>query len=129
MKAIPVIKSSDLRRSLTFYTSVLDFEPKYPEHLEDSIDNGVIDLVNDNAEIQLSHHAGDGAFGSATNIRLNSLADVDIYFAKYVERGLDIHSRKDSPVHQAPFNQTWGIREFYATDPDENTLRIGYPLR
>ena len=67
-------------------------------------------------------------FGSATNVRLNNLAEVDTYFAKYVERGLDITSRKDSPVHQAPFNQTWGIREFYATDPDENTLRIGYPL-
>jgi hypothetical protein len=107
---------------------VLDFEPKYPEHLEDSIDNGFIDLNNENAEIELSHRPGDGAFGSATNIRLNSLAEVDIFFAKYVERGLDIHSQEDSPVHQAPFNQTWGIREFYATDPDENTLRIGYPL-
>lgn len=128
MNVIPVIKSSDLRRSLTFYTEVLDFEPKYPDHLEDSIDNGVVDLINDSAEIQLSCQPGDGVYGSATNVRLNSLADVDIFFAKYVERGLDIRSRTDSPVHTAPFNQTWGMREFYATDPDDNTLRIGYPL-
>lgn len=128
MNVIPVIKSSNLRRSLAFYTEVLDFQSKYPAHLDDSIENGVVDLINDNAEIQLSRHPGDGVFGSATNIRLNSLADVDVFFAKYVERGLDIHSRKNSPVHQAPFNQTWGVREFYATDPDENTLRIGYPL-
>jgi catechol 2,3-dioxygenase-like lactoylglutathione lyase family enzyme len=128
MNVIPVHRCSDLRKSLVFYTSVLDFEPKYPEHLEDSIDNGVIDLIHLNAEIQLSHHPGDGVAGCATNIRLNSLAEVDLYFARYVERGLDIQSRKDSPVHQAPFNQSWGIREFYATDPDENTLRIGYPL-
>jgi len=128
MNVIPVLKCTDLKRSLAFYTAVLDFEPKYPDYLDDSINNGVIDLINDNAEIQLSCHPGDGVSGSATNVRLNGLADVDLFFAKYVSRGLDITSRKDSPAHQAPFNQTWGIREFYATDPDENTLRIGYPL-
>jgi catechol 2,3-dioxygenase-like lactoylglutathione lyase family enzyme len=128
MNVIPVIKCTDLKRSLTFYTAVLDFDVKYPEHLEDCIDNGVIDLINEKAELQLSHHDCDGACGSATNVRLDSLAEVDIFFAKYVHRGLDITSRKDSPVHQAPFNQSWGIREFYATDPDDNTLRIGYPL-
>jgi catechol 2,3-dioxygenase-like lactoylglutathione lyase family enzyme len=128
MDVIPVLKCVDLRKSLVFYTTVLDFEAKYPEHLEDSIDNGVIDLIHQNAEIQLSRHPGDGVSGCATNIRLNNLADVDLYFARYVQRGLDIYSRKDSPAHQAPYNQSWGMREFYATDPDENTLRIGYPL-
>ena len=128
MDVIPVLKCSDLKKSLAFYTVVLDFEVKYPKFLEESIENGVIDLINDNAELQLSHHPGDGVHGSHTNVRLNSLPEVDTFFAKYVLRGLDIASRKDSPVHQGPFNQTWGIREFYATDPDENTLRIGYPL-
>jgi catechol 2,3-dioxygenase-like lactoylglutathione lyase family enzyme len=128
MDVIPVIKCNDLQRSLNFYTAVLDFEAKYPDHLEESLDRGIVDLINDNAELQLSHHPKDGESGSATNIRLNSLADVDKFFANYVKRGLDIASHKDSPVHQGPFNQTWGIREFYATDPDGNTLRIGYPL-
>ena len=129
MNVIPVIKCRDLRASLVFYTGVLDFEVKFPDFLEDCIDNGVIDLIHGTAELQLSQHAGDGVFGSATNMRLGKLSDVDEYFARYVERGLDIASRKDSPVHQAPFNQSWGIREFYATDPDDNTLRIGYPLK
>ena len=26
-------------------------------------------------------------------------------------------------------NQTWGIREFYVTDADGNTLRFGEPIR
>jgi catechol 2,3-dioxygenase-like lactoylglutathione lyase family enzyme len=32
MKIVPVIKSSDLQRSLHFYTEVLDFERKWPGH-------------------------------------------------------------------------------------------------
>ena len=30
MMIVPVIKSSDLRRSLRFYTEILDFERKWP---------------------------------------------------------------------------------------------------
>ncbi len=32
MKIVPVIKSSDLQRSLLFYTEVLDFERRWPGH-------------------------------------------------------------------------------------------------
>ena len=31
MRAIPVIRCSDVKKSLTFYTGVLDFEKKYSE--------------------------------------------------------------------------------------------------
>ena len=30
MKIVPVIKASDLQRSLHFYTQILDFERKWP---------------------------------------------------------------------------------------------------
>ena len=64
MKIVPVIKSSDLQRSLHFYTEVLDFERKWPGYEDREMENGVIDLVRDGAELQLSRHAGDGVFGS-----------------------------------------------------------------
>lgn len=76
---------------------------------------GVIDLVEGGAEIQLSQHAGDGAFGCAINIRVK---DVDGLFKKYLERGLDTTGREDSPLHRRPLDQTWGVREFYVTDAD-----------
>jgi hypothetical protein len=46
MKIVPVIKSSDLRRSLLFYTEVLDFERRWPGHEDREMANGVIDLVS-----------------------------------------------------------------------------------
>jgi catechol 2,3-dioxygenase-like lactoylglutathione lyase family enzyme len=112
-----------VQESLTFYTGVLDFEKKYPGQ---SDADWVIDLVRGDAEIQLSQHAGDGAFGCAVNIRL---IDVDGLFRKFVERGLDASARRDSPVHCGPMDQTWGVREFYVTDADGNTLRFGEVIR
>jgi hypothetical protein len=62
------------------------------------------------------------AFGCAINIRVK---DVDALFRTFVERGLDTTGHENSPVHCGPVNQTWGIRDFYATDSDGNTLRFG----
>jgi catechol 2,3-dioxygenase-like lactoylglutathione lyase family enzyme len=47
MKIVPVIKSSDLPRSLHFYTEVLDFERKWPGYEDREMANGVIDLVRE----------------------------------------------------------------------------------
>ncbi len=122
MRAIPIIRCTDMKRSLAFYIGILDFKKKYPE---DSDTDWVVDLVQEDAEIQLSLHKGDGAFGSAINIRVT---DVDGLFRKYLERGLDIGGHENSPVHRGPVDQTWGMREFYVTDPDGNTLRFGEPI-
>jgi hypothetical protein len=46
----------------------------------------------------------------------------------YARRGLDISNKKESPVHQGPVAQTWGMREFYVNDPDGNTLRFRQPI-
>jgi catechol 2,3-dioxygenase-like lactoylglutathione lyase family enzyme len=51
VKIVPVIKCSDLQRSLRFYTEVLDFERRWPGHEDVEIANGVIDLVRDGAEL------------------------------------------------------------------------------
>ena len=87
MRAIPVIRCRDVKKSLAFYTNVLGFQKKYPEARDT---DWVIDLVHDGIEIQLSQHAGDGAFGCAINVRVE---DVDALFKAYVERGLDSSGR------------------------------------
>lgn len=123
MRAIPVIRCSDVKRSLAFYTGILGFQKKY---LEASDTDWVVDLVQGDAEIQLSQHAGDGAFGCAINVRVN---DVDGLFKTYLDRGLNTKGHENSPVHCGPVDQTWGVREFYVTDMDGNTLRFGEPIQ
>lgn len=123
MRTIPVIRCTNVKKSLSFYTDVLGFSKKFADAKDT---DWVIDLVQDGAEIQLSQHAGDGAFGCAINVRVT---EVDNLFRKYLEHGLEVTGRKDSPVHCGPVDQTWGIREFYVTDPDGNTLRFGELIR
>jgi hypothetical protein len=108
-----------MQQALNFYTNVLDFELSYPETEEDP----VVLIMKGDIEIQLSIF--EGGLHSAVNVWVD---EVDDLFAKYLERGLDTSHKKNSPVHQGPIDQTWGMREFYVTDHDGNTLRFGKPL-
>lgn len=125
MKIMPVIKCSDLQRSLRFYTEVLDFERKWPGYEDREMANGVVDLVRDGAELQLSRHAGDGVFGSVNRVFVE---DVDERYVTFCARGLDTTRRPESPIHTAPVDQTWGLREFAVTDPDGNSLCFCMPF-
>ncbi len=119
MKIVPVIRCSHLERSLRFYTGILGFKRKWPEDEARDASNGVIDLICDGAELQLSRHAGDGVFGSVNRVFVD---DVDECCRTFRARGLDTTSRPESPIHTAPVDQTWGLREFAVTDPDGNSL-------
>lgn len=116
MKVVPIMKCKDMRESLLFYTSILDFKIMYPGTKEEE---PVITIINESIELQLSIY--DGVFGNPVNVWVN---DVDKLFKKYLERGLDTSTKKESPVHQGPLDQTWGTREFYVNDPSGNTLRF-----
>lgn len=126
MKIVPVIKSSNLERSVHFYTQVLDFERKWPEYEAQETANGVAMLVRDGEILQLSRHAGDSVFGSLTRIYVD---DVDERYTTFRARGLDTTKRPESPVHTAPLDQTWGLREFAVTDPDRNGLLFCAPVK
>lgn len=65
---MPVIRASNLQRSLHFYTEILDFERKWPGYEDREMANGGIDLVRDTAELQLSRHSGHGVFGSVNRV-------------------------------------------------------------
>ena len=126
MRMVPVIKSSDLGRSVRFYTEVLDFERKWPEYAVTETTNGVTELVKGGAELQLSIHAGDGVFGSLQRVYVD---DVDERYETFRARGLDTAQRPESPVHSGPVDQTWGLREFSVTDPDGNGLCFCAPVK
>jgi uncharacterized glyoxalase superfamily protein PhnB len=118
MKIIPLLQVLNIKDAIAFYTGVLDFELKDPDDLEN--DWG-IHVVNGDAELQLTKGEEDQKLGIAIYILVHH---IDALFEKYISRGLDTSLKKDSPVHQAPLNQTWGTREFYVNDPSGNTLRF-----
>ena len=117
MNIIPVIKCKDIERSITFYTQVLDFEVLNPdEEFPYKL------LIRESARLDIS--SLDGGIASILFIEVKNVDDL---FKKFVERGLDISSDK-SGVHGGPLDQTWGMREFYVEDPDQNTLRFGQEI-
>lgn len=119
MAIIPTVKCSALKRSIAFYTRVLDFEVR--REWSDDTDPGFAWLTRDGDVLHLSSHGGDGVFGQAIVV---DVPEVDSLFATFRARGLDPSGKPDSPVHQGPLDQTWGTREFYVDDPDGNTLRF-----
>lgn len=123
MNAIPIVKCRNMQRSLSFYLNILGFSIKYPG---ETSDNPVVDIINGDAQLQLSIMPGNSVFGCAVNI---SVEDPGALFKIYIERGMDTSSKKNSPVHQGPVDQTWGTREFYVDDPDGNTLRFRGPYK
>jgi catechol 2,3-dioxygenase-like lactoylglutathione lyase family enzyme len=115
MAIIPVFRCDEIKRSVDFYTKVLDFR------LADD------DALKDPAFIFL-RRAGDvfalSSFGSGPiqrSVATVMTEDVDTLFKKFLGRGLK-PAKPESPVHQGPTDQTWGTREFYVDDPDGNTL-------
>jgi catechol 2,3-dioxygenase-like lactoylglutathione lyase family enzyme len=120
MKIVPLLRCEDLEEAVAFYRTVLDFDLKYPG---EAGNEWGVELVNGDAEILLARM--DGRPRVAVYIRV---ADVDAIFKKYVERGLVVPQRPESPVHSGPVDQSWGWREFYVDDPGGNTLRFASPL-
>ena len=120
MKIIPLLRCNDLKEAIAFYTNVLDFTLKYSDEANNE---WAIELVNNDAEILLASR--DGTPRIAIIVRVD---DVDALFKKYVERGLIVPNNPDSPVHNGPIDQTWGMREFYVNDPNGNTLRFSTPI-
>lgn len=119
MAILPLVRCSRMATSLAFYTGVLDFElaGASPE-IEDPAFNV---LTRQGDTILLSSHTGDGEFGQALVVLTD---DVDALFRTLRARGLRAPGRPESPVHEAPVDQSWGTREFYVDDPDGNTLRF-----
>ena len=121
MAIIPSLRCQNMRVSLAFYTSVLDFERV--DGNDELNDPSFSVLSRDGGHLYLSSHRGDGVFGSVVAVTTN---DVDALFRSFRARGLETPGTPDAPqeVHEGPIDQTWGTREFYVKDPDKNTLRF-----
>ena len=121
MAIIPTVRCRSMRKSLAFYTGVLDFERVDGDDKLDDPSFSVLSRGED--QLILSSHGGDGEFGQAIVV---TTGNVDALFRKFRERGLQTPGNPDAPVHvhDGPIDQSWGTREFYVDDPDGNTLRF-----
>lgn len=119
MKIIPFLRCLNMKEAIDFYTNVLDFKLKYADA---SADDLVVNLINGEAEIGLTALESDQKLSINVYVRVE---EVDNLFKKYVSRGLIIPNNSESPVHNGPIDQSWGMREFYVNDPSGNTLRFG----
>lgn len=116
MKFIPLLKVSNMSSAVAFYTNILSgFQLKYPE----ALNKYCVDLIQVGAELKLTET--DGKSGIAVYVYVE---DVDAVYKKCIQRGLATPRNENSPVHESPVDQTWGLREFYVTDADGNTLRF-----
>ena len=106
-----------MRAAIKHYTEILDFVMTCPD---DTPDSAVVDLGHEQMELQITTHESVKLFGSVVYVWVS---DVDLLFNKFINRGLKVSDRTNSPVHLGPVDQTWGRREFYVTDNDGNTLR------
>jgi catechol 2,3-dioxygenase-like lactoylglutathione lyase family enzyme len=121
MAIIPTLRCRSMRKSLAFYTGILDFERVDGD--DELNDPSFSVLGRDGGRLFLSSHRGDGVFGTVVAI---TTSDIDALFRVFRMRGLQTPGNPDAPqhVHEGPVDQTWGTREFYVEDPDGNTLRF-----
>lgn len=114
---IPVLMVRDVSEAIAFYACVLDFELALATPSDAPF---YAILTRDADELHISAAEVPSRISPSSCIVL--CRDVDALFTKLVARGLSVPTRQDSPVHQAPMDQTWGTREVYIDDPSGNTI-------
>ena len=112
---IPTVRCSNMKASLAFYTSTLDFRHVDGDDvLEDPC---FAELEREGSPLFLSSHRGDGEYGQCVVVTTD---DVDGLFRRYRNRGLRTPGNPDAPtmVHEGPIDQSWGTREVYVDVPE-----------
>lgn len=124
MSIAPFIKCSDIKKSLNFYTILLDFMVvQAPDPDPEAFLSMYACLKRENSFMHLSQHAGDGVFGNVIYIQIN---DIEEKYSEFLSNGLK--KQENSGITMEPVVQTWGMQEFYVVDPDGNQIRFGQKI-
>ena len=120
----PFIKSSNIKTSLEFYSDILDFNVvQAPDPNPEAFLSAYALLEREGSFLHISEHSGDGVFGNVLYIRVKNL---DATYQAFLNNGLQIQDK--AGITMEPVTQTWGMKEFYVTDPDGNQIRFGQPI-
>ena len=124
MSIAPFLKCSDIKKSLSFYTNLLDFKVvQAPDPDPEAFMSMYAFLKREESFIHLSQHAGDGVFGNVIYVRVKNIDEI---YSTFIDNGLKIQEK--SGITMEPVEQTWGMKEFYVTDPDGNRVRFGQQI-
>ena len=110
--SIPILYSADIRRSINYYTQVLEFDNKW--EWDDPPTFGGVGKDS----VQL-FFCKDGQGHPGTWIAI-MVKNVDEYYQGIKEKGAVIRS--------APADMDWGMREMLVEDPDGHILRFGHGI-
>jgi len=111
--AIPVLHVSDPFGAEIFYCNQLGFEKTFSYSPFGEKGPYYMGMMRDGISLHLSSFAGDGIAGNAVVLIVES---VDVLYDEFVSKGVKI----DLP----PTDQSWGNREMYITDADNNSIRF-----
>jgi catechol 2,3-dioxygenase-like lactoylglutathione lyase family enzyme len=107
--AIPVRSSIAAR---AFYCDKLGFTLEFAYRPDESRpDPCYMGLFRGSAHIHVSSFEANGPTGMSVAFTVD---DVNVLHAEFVQQGV--------PIHMPPTDQTWGSREMYVRDPDDNKL-------
>jgi uncharacterized glyoxalase superfamily protein PhnB len=114
ISSIPVLHVSDIEEAEEFYCQKLGFVKEWEYQGNSQSSNpAYVGLQRDGVWLHISSFSGDGVSGA---VALIVVSDVDSLFAEFSERGVQIQLE--------PYDQSWGGREMYLRDPDDNSLRF-----
>jgi GNAT superfamily N-acetyltransferase/catechol 2,3-dioxygenase-like lactoylglutathione lyase family enzyme len=106
---VPILNSSDIVRSITYYTEVLGFESKWEWDSPPTFGG----VSKNSVEIFFCLN-GQGSAGTWLSVFLD---DVDTFYESVKAKGAKILC--------APETMAWGIREMLVEDPDGHRIRFG----
>jgi len=112
--AIPLVHVSSSKEAEDFYCKRLGFRREFAHRADETKpDPCYMGLSRDRIWIHVSSFSGDGVSGGVVNFLVE---DVDALHAELVAKGVKISVE--------PVDQTWGTREMYVRDPDNNSIRF-----
>lgn len=111
--AIPLLHVSNVVSAEDFYCNQLSFEKTFA--YQPFGENGpcYFGLIRDGVRIHLSSFSGDGKPGNAVVLIVDN---VDILYNEFLTKGV--------PIDLPPTNQSWGNKEMYIKDEDNNSIRF-----
>jgi len=112
--AIPVIHVSNAATAEAFYSGGLGFQREFAHRADEKLpDPCYMGFSRYGIWVHVSSFSGDGVSGGVVNFLVE---DVDALRTELVTKGVKISVE--------PVDQTWGTREMYVRDPDNNSIRF-----
>lgn len=112
--AIPLPHVSSSAAAEDFYCRRLGFRREFAHCVDPAKpDPCYMGVSRDGVWLHISSFSGDAVSGGVANLIVD---DVDSLHAEFVVKGV--------PIAVGPVDQTWGTREMYIKDADNNCLRF-----